>query len=779
MLGKEIPVPTPKWKLWQIVILLAVCTIAAVPSGADDAASGIVDSQTFLKKNLTPAGPPASASAAAVEKLLGQMTLKEKIGQMTQLEIGMVTDGMDQAIRINSEKLHKAVAEYGVGSIINVHDQALSSEKWHEIIRAIQEEAKKTRLRVPVLYGIDTIHGPNYIVEGTLFPQPLAMAATWNPELMLRGSQIAAAETRKAGIPWSFSPVLDAGRQPLWSRLWETFGEDTYLATVMGVATVRGYEGSDLSNPASVSASLKHYVGYSYPTTGGDRSPALIPENTLHEYFLPTFAAAVKAGAHTVMVNSSEVNGIPGHANGYLLKDVLRGELGLQGFVVSDWGDIKKLVNVHHVAANEKEATRIAVLAGIDMSMVPSDYSFSNLLLELAQEGKVPASRIDEAVRRILTVKYQLGLFEDPLRGIDSKTVIGSPESRQVSLEAARESITLLKNENHALPLAKTSRVLVTGPDADSLIPLNNGWTYTWQGDRASAYPKDRATILKAIQEKISATNVTYVPGTTYNKEVDIAKAAEAAVKADAVVICLGEWAYAETPGNIPDLTLPDAQLNLALRILETKKPVILVLTEGRPRIISRIADTANAIVMAYNPGNEGGQAIADVLFGDVNPSGKLPITYPRSPSRLFTYDHKVFEGEGGGEGKAMAAAQFEFGSGLSYTSFSYSDLRVAPATVSGSGTVHVEVTVKNSGGRAGKEVVQLYLNERFASVTPPLKRLKRFAKVLLQPGESRQVSFELTSDDLSFISADNKRIVEPGVFDVRVGGLQQTFEWK
>jgi beta-glucosidase len=776
MLGKEIPVHTPKWKLWQIVILLAVCTIVAVPSGADDAASGIVDSQTFLKKNLTPAGPPASASATAVEKLLSQMTLKEKIGQMTQLEIGMVTDGMDQSIRINPEKLHKAVAEYGVGSILNVHDQALSEEKWHEIIRAIQEEAKKTRLHVPVLYGIDTIHGPNYIAEGTLFPQPLAMAATWNPELMLRGSQIAAAETRKAGIPWSFSPVLDAGRQPLWSRLWETFGEDTYLATVMGVATVRGYEGSDLSSSASVSASLKHYMGYSYPTTGGDRSPALIPENTLREYFLPTFAAAVKAGAHTVMVNSGEVNGIAGHANGYLLKDILRGELGLQGFVVSDWMDIKKLVGVHHVAANEKEATRIAVLAGIDMSMVPSDYSFSNLLLELAQEGKVPASRIDEAVRRILTVKYQLGLFDDPLRGIDSKTVIGSPESRHASLEAARESITLLKNENHTLPLAKTTRVLVTGPDADSLIPLDNGWSYTWQGNRESAYPKDHPTILKAIQGKIGAANVTYVPGTTYDKEMDITKAAEAATKADAVVLCLGEWAYAETPGNIPDLTLPDAQLNLVLRVLETKKPVILLLTEGRPRIISRIADAANAIVMAYNPSNEGGQAIADVLFGDVNPSGKLPITYPRSPNRLFTYDHKVFEGEDGG---AMPPPQFEFGSGLSYTSFSYSDLRVSPATASGSGAVRVEVTVKNSGGRAGKEVVQLYLNERFASVTPPLKRLKRFAKVLLQPGESRQVSFELTVDDLSFIGADNKRVVEPGIFDVRIGGLQQTFEWK
>ena len=779
MLDKEIPVHTPNRKRWHIVIVLVVCTIAAIPSGADDAALGIVDSQTFLQKNMTPAGPPASASAAAVEKLLGQMTLKEKIGQMTQLEIGMVTDGQAQSIRINPGKLHKAVGEYGVGSILNVNDEALSAEKWHEIIRAIQDEAKKSRLQIPVLYGIDTIHGPNYIAGGTLFPQPLAMAATWNPELMLRGSQIAAAETRKAGIPWTFSPVLDAGRQPLWSRLWETLGEDTYLATVMGVATVRGYEGSDLSSPFSVSASLKHYVGYSYPTTGGDRSPALIPENTLREYFLPAFAAAAKAGAHTVMVNSSEVNGIAGHANGYLLKDVLHGELGLEGLVVSDWMDIKKLVGVHHVAATEKEATQIAVLAGIDMSMVPSDYSFSDLLLALAQEGKVPASRIDEAVRRILTIKYQLGLFDDPLRGIDSKTVIGSPESRRVSLEAARESITLLKNESQALPLLKTAHVLVTGPDADSLIPLNNGWSYTWQGDRASAYPKDRATILKAIQEKIGAANVTYVPGTTYNKEVDIAKAAEAAAKADAVVICLGEWAYAETPGNIPDLTLPDAQLFLALKIMETKKPVILVLTEGRPRLISRIAEPAKAIVMAYNPSNEGGEAVADILFGDVNPSGKLPITYPRSTNRLFTYDHKVFEGEDWGEGKAMAAPQFDFGSGLSYTTFSYSALRVAPATASGSQTVHVDVTVKNTGGRAGKEVVQLYLNERFASVTPPLKRLKRFAKVLLQPGESRQISFELRTEDLSFISADNKRVVEPGVFDVRIGGLQQTFEWK
>ena len=770
---------TPLQRLYKIVILSLAWFAAVQPIGADESSSTIVDSATFLQRHLAPAGPPAGTYAAAVDKLLAQMTLKEKIGQMTNLEIGMVTDGMGPDIRINPEKLHKAVVEYGVGSLQNVNDQALTEQKWHEIQQAIQDEAKKTRLKIPVLYGIDTIHGANYIAEGTLFPQPLGMAATWNPELMLRGSQIAAAETRKVGIAWNFSPVLDAGRQPLWSRLWETFGEDTYLATVMGVAAVRGYEGSDVSSPVNVAASLKHYAGYSYPTTGADRTPALVPENTLREYFLPTFAGALKAGAHTVMVNSGEVNGTPGHANGYLLKDVLRGELGLQGFVVSDWMDIKWLVIRHHIAATEKEATRIGVLAGIDMSMVPSDYSFCNLLLELVQEGKVPASRIDEAVRRILTVKYQLGLFDDPLRGTHSNTVIGSPESRRASLEAARESITLLKNESNALPLQKSARVLVTGPDADSLIPLNNGWSYIWQGTRASAYPKDHATILKAIQEKIGSDHVTYVPGATFDGELDIAKAVAAAASADVIVACIGEWAYAETPGNIVDLSLPDAQLALVRRLEETKKPVILVLTEGRPRLIRQIADESKAIVMAYNPSNEGGQAIAEVLFGDVNPSGKLPITYPRWPNRLFTYDHKEFPGDEDPQLKLLGMPQFEFGSGLNYTSFAYSDLHVTPSTGSGTDTIHVDVTVKNTGAREGKEVVQLYLNERYASITPPLKRLKRFAKVLLKPGESRTIKFELTAADLSFIGKDNKPVVEPGIFDVKIGGLAQSFEWK
>ena len=749
---------------------------AAAPATQD-----AVDSQAFLQSHMSPAGPPARASAAAVEKLLAQMTLKEKVGQMTQLTIETIVDGKDQDIHINPEKLHKAIAEYGVGSILNVYDQALSLEKWHEIQRAIQAEAKTTRLQIPVLYGIDSIHGTTYVEGGTLFPQPLAMAATWNPELMLRGSQISAAETRKAGIPWSFSPVLDVGRQPLWPRLYETFGEDTYLATVMGVATVRGYEGDDISSPANVSSSLKHYIGYSYPTTGSDRSAALIPESTLREYFLPTFAAAIKAGAHTVMVNSADVNGIPGHTNSYLLKTVLRDELGFQGVVVSDWQDIERLVTAHHVAATEKEATRISILAGVDMSMVPLDYRFSDLLLQLVQEGQVPEARINEAVRRILILKYQLGLFSDPLRGVDANTTLASPESRQVSLATAQESITLLKNENRTLPLAKTARVLVTGPDADSLIPLDNGWSYTWQGDKASAYPtQGYSTILAAIRQKIGADHVTYVPGASYDKETDIAQAATAATAAniDAIVVCLGEWAYAETPGNIADLGLPDAQIHLTQKLLESGKPVIVVLTEGRPRIIRPIVENTRAIVMAYNPGNEGGQAIADILFGDVNPSGKLPITYPRYANMLFTYDHKTLEGEEGANAP-LYAPQFAFGHGLSYTTYAYSDLQITPPAGAGNEKLEVAVTIKNTGDRAGKEVVQLYLNQQDASITPPLKRLKRFAKIHLQPGETRRYTFELTKEDLSFINAENKPVVEPGNFDVQIGGLKQTFAWK
>ena len=754
----------------------------------------IADSDEFFQRAIRTAGPTRDHTQR-IESLIKQMTLEEKVGQMTQLQIGMITSGHNQTIAIDPAKLEKAIVKYGVGSILNVSDEALTVDKWHEIIGQIQQAAtKKTRLGIPVIYGIDSIHGANYVQGATLFPQEIGMAATWNPELMKRAAEIAASETRAAGIPWSFSPVLDIGRQPLWPRFWETFGEDPYLAKVMGVAFVRGMEGSDVASKDHVASSLKHYIGYSFPLTGRDRTPAWIPENYLREYFLPTFEAAVKAGARTVMINSGEINGVPGHVNHHILTDILRVELGFKGFVVSDWEDIKKLVSIWRIAATEKEATRLAVMAGIDMSMVPSDYSFSDNLIALVKEGAVPQSRIDEAVRRILRVKFELGLFENPMPNPALKSTVGLPESRAVSLEAARESITLLKNTDNLLPLSKNRKVLVTGPTADSLISLNNGWTYVWQGSEESLYPKDRPTIRRAIEEKVGQANASYVPGTRITRpansksndtptdkeeEVDIPAAVRSAQNADVIVLCLGEGSYTETPGNITDLNLGEPQVKLAEAIYATGKPVVMVLVEGRPRIINRIADRAKAILLALNPGNEGGTAIADVLFGDYNPNGKLPFTYPRTPNGLITYDHKPFETENTAFGNMAFKPQFQFGEGLSYTTFKYSDLRLGKTTISANEELPISVTIANSGGRAGKEIVQLYVSDLVASLSPPIKRLRRFAKIHLEPGQSRTLTFRLRREDLSFIGANNKPVVEPGEFDVSVGGLTQRFTLK
>lgn len=754
----------------------------------------VIDSDEFFQKAIRTAGTERD-NTQKIEALLKRMTLEEKVGQMTQLTISMIASGSDQNIKIDPAKLEKAIVKYGVGSILNVADQALTLDRWHEFIGQIQDAAtKKTRLGIPVIYGIDSIHGANYVQGATLFPQQIGMAASWNPELMQRAAEITAVETRAAGIPWSFSPVLDLGRNPLWPRFWETFGEDPYLAKVMGVAFVRGLEGSDVSSQDRVASSLKHYMGYSFPLTGRDRTPAWIPENYLREYFLPSFDAAVKAGARTIMINSGEINGVPGHVNHHILTDILRGELGFKGFVVSDWEDIKKLVTMWRVAADEKEATRLAIMAGIDMSMVPSDYSFSDHLVALVKEGAVPQSRIDEAVRRILRVKFELGLFENPGPTRALKSRFALPESRQVSLQAAHESMTLLKNTDNLLPLTKSRRVLVTGPTADSMISLNNGWSYVWQGSEESLYPKDRHTIRRAIEAKIGAGNVTYVPGTRITRlasspsnstptdkeeEVDIAAAVRAAQNADVVVLCLGEGSYTETPGNITDLNLGEPQLKLAEAIQATGKPVVIVLVEGRPRIINRIADGAKAILMAYNPSNEGGTAVADVLFGDINPSGKLPFTYPRTPNGLISYDHKPFETENTAFGNMAFKPQFQFGEGLSYTTFAYSDLRLGKNTISASEELPVTVTVRNTGARAGKEAVLLYVSDLVASLSPPIKRLRRFAKVNIEPGQSRTLTFKLRRDDLSFIGANNKPVVEPGDFDVTIGGLTQRFTLK
>jgi len=735
--------------------------------------------------------PKLKDYSVQVEALLRKMTLEEKVGQMTQLEIGQITSGEDSNIQIDAAKLEKAIVQYKVGSILNVNGHALSVEKWWEIIGTIQTASAKTRLKIPNIYGIDSIHGANYVRGATLFPQEIGMAATWNPALMKKAAEITAMETRAAAIPWSFSPVLDVGRQPLWARFWETFGEDPYLTKVMGVSFVRGLEGNDVSDDKRVASSLKHYVGYSFPLNGRDRTSAWIPENYLREYFLPPFDAAVKSGARTVMVNSAEINGVPGHINKYLLTDVLKTELGFDGFIVSDWNDIKKLVSEWKVAADEKEATRMAIMAGIDMSMVPQSYSFSDYLIELVKEKKVPMTRIDDAVRRILRVKYQLGLFENPMPNPAVKNNFGKPEYVEASLQAARESLVLLKNDNNILPLAKNKKVLVTGPTSDSLISLNNGWTWVWQGSEPSLYPTNKLTIQKAIEAKIGGKNFEFRQGTRLvrppntpsggtptmtDEEVNVKDAVDEAKDSDVVVLCLGEGSYTETPGNITDLTLSETQLKFAEAIIATGKPVIIVMVQGRPRLISRIADKVSGILLAMNPSDEGGRAIADVLFGDYNPNGKLPFTYPRSTNNYLTYDHKLFEVQDTSYGNTATRPQFDFGYGLSYTTFAYSDLALSQKTVPMNGQVTVSFKVTNTGKRAGKETAILYLRDEAATLSPPGKRVRRFAKIYLDAGQSRTLTFKLNKDDFSFIGTNNKPIVEAGDFTVLVGGLSDKF---
>ncbi len=716
--------------------------------------------------------------ADKVDNLLAKMTLEEKVGQMTQVTIQVVSaerGWIGSEHRLDPEKLEQAIVDKHVGSILNVYDMANTIEQWHEIITQIQNVAtKKTRLGIPIIYGIDAIHGANYTREATLFPHSIAMAATRNPELMKKSAEITAYEVRASGIPWNFNPVLGVGRQPLWSRLFETFGEDPYLVSVMGEAYIKGNEGenNDIGAADKVAACMKHYLGYSMPLSGKDRTPAWIPERMLRDYFLPPFKRAVEAGVHTVMVNSSEINGIPVHSDHYLLTEVLKDELDFQGIVVSDWEDIKRLYDRDMVATSPKEAVRMAVMAGVDMSMVPYDFSFYDHLVALVNEGAVPQSRIDDAVRRILTVKFELGLFENPYPDKSMAKNVGSPASWEESLKAAREAMTLLKNDKNVLPLKKDQKVLVTGPTANLHMVLNSGWTYTWQGDQEAMYPKDKPTILTAIQQKIGTEKVNYFPGTTYDEAIDIPAAVEAAKTSDVALICIGEMPYCETPGNIHDLNLPQAQLDLAAAIQETGTPVVLVLVEGRPRIITPVVEKTDAILMAYLPGPQGGRAIADVLFGDFNPCGKLPFTYPRHTNDLVCYDHKPIEIDDPNKLNPL----YGFGHGLSYTQFEYENLILAKENVEQGQPLDISVTVKNSGAMAGKEIVELYLSDMVRSISPPVKQLKRFTGVYLKPGEHQTVHFTLYDDDLAFYNRENQRVVEPGLFKVRIGALTENF---
>ncbi len=714
--------------------------------------------------------------------MVKQMTLEEKVGQMAQVSIESLGGIQNGKFSFNQDKFKDAVVNYKIGSLLNTPG-LLNPTQWNAIIEEIQDATKQTRMKIPVLYGLDDNHGVNYVAGATLFPQEIGQAATWNRQLVFNGAVITAYESRASAVPWTFSPVLDLGTNPQWPRIWEGFGEDPYLISEMGKQFVKGIQ-DPIGSKEKLAVSVKHYMAYSDPKSGHDRSDAWIPEHYLREYHLPPFAAAVKAGARTVMVNSALINGVPAHINKHLLTDIMKNELGFTGFIVSDWQDIENVYRRDHITSDIKGAIMLAINAGIDMSMIPYDYKeFCADLIALVKEGKVPMSRIDDALTRILRVKEELDIFNTPVTYAKDYPKFGSEEFEKASYNTAAESITLLKNVNNILPIQKTARVLVTGPNANSMRTLNGGWTYTWQGERTDQYAEKYNTILEAVTKKFGGDNVKYEAGVGYNMKgkyfedsvLNLDAAIQAASGVDYIILCIGENSYTETPGNLNDLSLSDNQLSLANAMIKTGKPVIMILNEGRPRIIRMIETGAAAIIDIYLPSNFGANALADILTGDVNPSGKLPITYPRYTNSLAGYIHKPSEGNANPQG-GESNSQFEFGFGLSYTTFEYSSLSIDKKTYAPAETATINVTVKNTGTHEGREVVQLFISDLVASLTPDVKRLRGFEKVDLKAGESKTVTFRLQMKDLAFINNDDRKTLEAGDFKIQVSNLNTTF---
>jgi beta-glucosidase len=712
-----------------------------------------------------------------IDALIAKMTIEEKVGQMTQLNLDVVCEGgiynLVEPHHIEPAKLHKALVEYHVGSILNCGGHAYGLDQWHTIINTIQQVATtETRLKIPVIYGIDAIHGANYTLGSTLFPQPVAQAASWNTAMVKRGSEITAYEVRATGIPWNFSPVLDLGRDPRWSRLFETYGEDVLLATAMGLATIEGYQGNNLSDAYHVAACMKHFLGYSMPRTGKDRTPVYIDEIQLREYFLPTFQAAINAGAATVMINSGELNGIPVHADKKILTDLLRTELGFKGVAVTDWEDIMKLNNIHMVAPTLKDAVYMAIEAGIDMCMVPNDYDFTILLTELVKEGKISEARLDISVKRILVLKKQLGLFEQPFTpsNTDYKK-FGSDEFARAAQNMAEESITLLKNNNQTLPLKPETKIFVTGTAANSMTYLNGAWTRTWQGTDTIWNDQSKYTIREAFNQ----ANTTFIASDNMSAAGVREKMLAAAKASDVIIICLGEKPSTEKVGDIDALTMPENQQELVGLLKSAGKPIVLVLVENRPLIVNDIEPLCDAIVLAYQPGDYGALALANIIYGKVNPSGKLPFTYPRHEASLLWYDHKHTETLDQTFGRKAFNPQWEFGYGLSYTTFQYSNIKVSNDTLS-NGNLQISVAVTNTGSTTGKEVVQLYIADRYASITPSVKRLRGFEKIEIKPGATQIVTFTISAKDLEFVGRDEKWISEAGWFDIMIGSEKSSF---
>ena len=730
-----------------------------------------------------PAIPVDPEIEKAVEKTLAGMTLEEKVGQMTEIAIDMLGHWEGNEWVMDVDKVENVIGKYKVGSILNTPVVAQTPEKWQEIIGLVQEVSMR-EIGIPCVYGLDQNHGATYTLGATFFPQNINVGASFNPDLAYEAAKITAYETRASNCPWTYSPTLDMARDPRWPRVWENYGEDALVNAVMATSAVRGFQGDDPNHvgPYNIAVSAKHFMGYSQARTGKDRTPAYIPESELREKCFAPFKAAVEAGALTIMVNSASINGIPVHANKELLTGWLKEGLNWDGMIVTDWADINNLYTREAVAADKKEAIEIAINAGIDMTMEPYDVEFTTLLMELVNEGRVSMDRIDDAVRRVLRLKYRLGLFETPNTPLENYPDFACEAFAQAALHAAEETEVLLKNANGILPLAKGQKILVTGPNANSMRCLNGGWSYTWQGHWADRYAGQYNTIYEAVCNKFGAKNVileqgvTYVAEGSYEQEnaPEIEKAVRAARKVDVILACIGENSYCETPGNLTDLALSENQRNLVKALAKTGKPIVLILNEGRPRLINDIEPLADGIIDILLPSNYGGDALANILAGDVNPSAKLPYTYPRHQASLTTYDYKVSEEtdtmQGAYDYNAVVSVQWPFGFGLSYTTFEYSNFQCSAQEFGADTDLVFTVDVTNTGKVAGKEVVMLYSRDMVASMVPENRRLRAFDKVEIQPGETVTMTLKIKGSDLAFVNNEGEWTLEPGDFRMQAG---------
>lgn len=736
---------------------------------------------------------------AQVEQTLKKLTLEEKIGQMMELVTDLFgANDKNGVFYIDEHKTDSILSRYKIGSILNAPNTcAPTAKQWEKYIAQIQKISMK-RIGIPCVFGLDQNHGSTYTQGGTLFPQNINVAATFNREIARRSAEATAYETRAVSVPWTYSPTVDLGRDARWPRIWENFGEDCYLSSEMGKAMVYGFQGEDPNNidQYHIATSMKHFMGYGVPWTGKDRTPAYISPADLREKHFAPFLAGLQAGALTVMVNSASVNGVPMHANKEFLTGWLKEETGWDGVLITDWADINNLYTREMVAKDKKDALRIAINAGIDMIMEPYSCDACGYLVELVKEGKIPMSRIDDACRRVLRMKYRLDLFKNPTQKLKNYPKFGGEEFAKLALEGATESMMLLKNEGNILPLQHGKKILLTGPNANQMRCLNGGWSYTWQGHRADEFAGKYNTIYEAFCNEYGKENVILNQGVTYNEkgkyweenEPQIQEAVAAAKDADVIVACIGENSYTETPGNLTDLWLSENQRNLVKALAQTGKPVILVLNEGRPRLIADIEPLAQGIINILIPGNMGGDALANLVSGKSNFSGKMPYTYPKEINSLANYDFKKSEEVGTMEGaydyNAKITQQWGFGYGLSYTSYKYSNLKVSQSDFRHGDIIKVSVDVKNTGKVAGKESVLLFSSDLIASIVPDGRRLRAFDKVELQPGETKTMTFELKADDLAFVGWNGKWRLEEGDFRLMIADQSadihctDTYQW-